>query len=141
RLRRTADHQRDPAGSADHPRPTRRGLVARADPAGVRRCRPYRAGHRGGGSTCRQGIRPCCRDSRRVIVVDENAASESLLKAIQSWYRGKVCNIRELLPGAVIKDEMIPRLLATALQPTFATSNVSDFWQQIRPHPRFCVIC
>ena len=76
-----------------------------------------------------------------MIVVDENAAGETLLNLIRGWYRGKVCGIRDLLPGAVIKDEMIPRLLAAELQPTFVTFNVSDFWQEIKPHSKFCIVC
>jgi len=76
-----------------------------------------------------------------VIVVDENSAGESVLSEIRGWYRGRVCGIRDLLPGAVIKDEMIPRLLARESQPTFVTTNVSDFWQLVRADRRYCVVC
>ncbi len=72
-----------------------------------------------------------------MIVVDENSADETVLSGIRVWYRGRVCSIRDLLPGAVIKDEMIPRLPAREIQPTFVTTNVSDFWQLVRADRRY----
>jgi len=71
----------------------------------------------------------------------ENAAGEALLAEIRKWYPGSVCTVRELLPGAVIKDEMISRVLAKVSEATSVTTNVSDFWQVIRADPHFCVIC
>jgi hypothetical protein len=76
-----------------------------------------------------------------VIVLDEHMPGGRLSKAIRYWYKGKVTFVRDLRPGTVIKDDVIPQLLRQFAQPTFATINVSHFWQQVPIDQRFCVVC
>jgi hypothetical protein len=76
-----------------------------------------------------------------VIVLDEQLKQVGVEAAIRRWYRGSVCSIRDLRPGTVIKDDVVPVLLRTAAQPTFVTVDWMDFWQRAEPHPRFCLIC
>jgi hypothetical protein len=76
-----------------------------------------------------------------VIVLDEQLKQVGAQEAIRHWYRGSVCTIRDLRPGTVIKDDVIPVLLRAAAQPTFVTVDWMDFWQRAAPHPRFCLVC
>jgi len=75
-----------------------------------------------------------------VIVLDENLDEQRVRKPIALRHRGKVCSIRDLRPGSVIKDEAIPSLLIEH-RATFLTSNAADFWRCVSGHPRYCVIC
>jgi hypothetical protein len=76
-----------------------------------------------------------------VIVLDEQLLGRGLEALIAAWYPGKICIIKVLRPGTVIKDDAIPTLLAQEDSPAFVTINESDFWQIISPDPRFCVVC
>jgi hypothetical protein len=65
-----------------------------------------------------------------------------MVDSVQSWYRGAVVSIKDLRPGTVIRDEVIPSLLCKKrILPAFVTINVIDFWQKIAIDSRFCVIC
>ena len=75
-----------------------------------------------------------------MIVLDEHLG-ESLLAAVDRWYRGRVCRVTDLRPHSLIKDEAIPHLLRLQRFPTFVTVNESDFWQRVAIDRRFCVIC
>jgi hypothetical protein len=76
-----------------------------------------------------------------MIVLDEQLMDAELSAAIAAWSRSRVCNITDLRPDTVIKDEAIPTLLRQVRQPTFVTINFSDFWGRVRPDARFCMIC
>ena len=76
-----------------------------------------------------------------MIVLDEHLKRVGVQEAIRRWYRGSVCTIRDLRPGTIIKDDVVPVLLQAAAQPTFVTVDWMDFWQRTMPHPRFCLIC
>jgi hypothetical protein len=76
-----------------------------------------------------------------VIVLDEHLKQVGVEVSIRRWYRGSVCSIRDLRPGTIIKDDVVPALLRTAAQPTFVTVDWMDFWQRMEPHPRFCLVC
>lgn len=76
-----------------------------------------------------------------MIVLDEHLADHALGAQIAVWYLGRVLSVRELRPGTVIKDEAMTTLLRTAVEPTFVTINVSDFWQKVRANPRFAIVC
>lgn len=76
-----------------------------------------------------------------MIVLDENLLVLRADRGILKWYQGRVCYITALRLGTNIKDEAIPMLLQQAKGATFVTSNVSDFWKRITPHPRYCIIC
>ncbi len=76
-----------------------------------------------------------------MIVLDEQLLGYGLRKSIKRWYRGRVAGITELRPGTVITDDAIPVLLRTAPRPCFVTINVTDFWRQLAPDPRFCIVC
>jgi len=76
-----------------------------------------------------------------VIVLDENTIQESIIVAIEHWYAGRVCVIGDLRPHTLIKDEAIPALLIRERQPTFLTTNVTDFWQKMAAHDRYCIVC
>jgi hypothetical protein len=76
-----------------------------------------------------------------LIVLDEQLKQVGAQEAIRRWYRGSVCTIRDLRPGTVIKDDVVPVLLRAAAQPTFVTVDWMDFWQRAVPHPRFCLVC
>jgi hypothetical protein len=76
-----------------------------------------------------------------MIVLDEHLQGVGIEGAIARWYRGRVCFITELRPNIVIKDEMIPHLLRTVSQPTFVTLNWRHFWERIRAHDDYCIVC
>jgi hypothetical protein len=46
-----------------------------------------------------------------MIVLDELLSNLRMRSAIRDWYLGKVVYVRELRPGTVIKDDVVPRLL------------------------------
>lgn len=75
-----------------------------------------------------------------MIVVDENLHDLRIMDAISTWYPGQVISVVTLRPGTVIKDEVIPTLLLQATQPTFVTTNVTDFWRKSEPHRAYCII-
>ncbi|MBI3946955.1 MAG: hypothetical protein HY321_13610 [Armatimonadetes bacterium] len=76
-----------------------------------------------------------------MIILDENVLRESICAAIARWYTGRVRFISDLRLNSVIKDEAIPGLLMSERQPTFVTTNTTDFSQRVAPHPRYCVVC
>lgn len=71
-----------------------------------------------------------------MIVLDENLQVLRLGNPIARWYRGRVCYIIDLDPGAVIKDEAIPVYLQQLRRATFVTTNVTDFWRRVRADSR-----
>ena len=77
-----------------------------------------------------------------MIVLDENLSHRPYVRdVIVKWYAGKVVIIRDLRPGSRILDEAIPVLLAQQKQPTFVTTNVTDFWRRVPADRRYCIIC
>jgi hypothetical protein len=75
-----------------------------------------------------------------MITVDANLHDRRIIKAISTWYSGRVVSVVTLRPGTVIKDEAIPALLLKARQPTFVTINVTEFWRKVRPHRACCIV-
>lgn len=75
-----------------------------------------------------------------MIIFDENA-KQQVLRDTSVWYKGRVASITTLRLGTIIKDDVIPALLRSVKQPTFVTNNVFDFWQKIRAHPHYCIMC
>lgn len=75
-----------------------------------------------------------------MIVLDEHLHGHSIMAAISAWFPGQVIPIINLRPGSLIKDDVIPTLLHKAVQPTFVTINVTDFWKRVRPHSNFCIV-
>ena len=75
-----------------------------------------------------------------MIVVDENLHDRRIMEAISVWYPGSVVSVVTLRPRTIIKDEAIPSLLLKAVQPTFVTINVIDFWKKVQPHSGYCII-
>jgi len=76
-----------------------------------------------------------------MIVLDEHLNGLEVERAIQRWYLGRVCNITELRPGSVTKDDGIPHLLRGEQQPTFVTLIWKHFWQRTTAHRGFCIVC
>ena len=76
-----------------------------------------------------------------MIVLDENTIQERIIVALARWYKGQVCTLRDLRPHTIIKDDAIPALLARAPQPTFVTTNLTDFWQKAVADNRYCIVC
>ncbi len=76
-----------------------------------------------------------------MIVLDENILGEVVVKGLQTWYKGKVASINEFRSDTVVKDDAVPTLLRTVKQPTFLTTNVSDYWGKMPAHPAYCIIC
>ena len=76
-----------------------------------------------------------------MIVLDENIHQQRILADIAAWYRGQVRSITTLRAHTLIKDDVIPTLLQSAQQPTFVTTNVTDFWPYVSAHSRYCIIC
>jgi len=72
--------------------------------------------------------------------LDENLKDQFLIDAIARWYSGKVIPVQALRLHTVVKDDVIPQLLLTALRPTFVTINVNDFWRKVQPHPRYSIV-
>ncbi len=76
-----------------------------------------------------------------MIVLDEQLLGRNLEIEIARWYPGPVCFITDLRPGSVIKDDAIPQLLQTVIQPTFVTINERDFWRKTVATDYFCIVC
>lgn len=76
-----------------------------------------------------------------MIVLDEHLNGLGVDTAIRRWYQDRVCEIRDLRPGSVIKDDAVPHLLRTQHQPTFVTLNWKHFWQRTAADRRFSVVC
>jgi hypothetical protein len=81
-----------------------------------------------------------------MIIVDKNLRTPRVIKAISTWYRGKVIPViscpvgTTLRPNTIVKDDAIPALLQGANRPTFVTINVTDFWGRVPPHAGYCII-
>lgn len=76
-----------------------------------------------------------------MIVLDDNIDEPDVLPLLKRWAKGKVVFLRELRAGTIIKDEAIPTLLRQQKQPTFVTTNATDFWRRVPADRRYCVIC
>jgi hypothetical protein len=76
-----------------------------------------------------------------MIILDENVHQQSIMANIAVWYRGQVRSITTLRPNTVIKDDAMPVLLRNTRQPTFVTTNVTDFWRRVPAHSRYSIIC
>jgi hypothetical protein len=76
-----------------------------------------------------------------MIVIDENIRAKDVIAEIARWYQGQVLSITDLRLGTIIKDDAVPKLLQAVRFPTFITTNVSDFWHIVEPHPSFCILC
>ena len=74
-----------------------------------------------------------------MIILDENVHQQSIMTSIAAWYRGQVLSITMLRPNTLIKDEAVPVLLRRAQQPTFVTTNVTDFWRRVPAHSRYSI--
>lgn len=76
-----------------------------------------------------------------MIVLDENIFDYDFLPDYKSWYKGKITTIRDLRRGSLIKDDAIPTILRSVKQPTFITTNISDFWPKMPSHTSYCLMC
>jgi hypothetical protein len=72
-----------------------------------------------------------------MIVLDENVSE----KKVTRWAKGKVVSARDLRSGSKIPDDAIPMLLRQQKQPTFVTTNATDFWRRAPAHNGYCIIC
>ncbi|MBC8233311.1 hypothetical protein H8E77_27505 [bacterium] len=73
------------------------------------------------------------------IIADEQLNVQRVLLPIQRWTTA--LRITSLRPGTVIKDDVIPNLLAQEKQPTFVTMNIKDFWEPTLRDKRYCIVC
>ncbi len=76
-----------------------------------------------------------------MIVLDENILGEIVIDGLKAWYKGKVVSINKLRADTVVKDDAVPTILRTVKQPTFLTTNVSDYWRKMPAHAAYCMIC
>lgn len=76
-----------------------------------------------------------------MIVFDENIFDYDVIDDLNRWYKGKVVSVKRLRLRTLVKDDSIPTLLRTVKQPTFLTTNVSDFWRKMPAHRAYCMIC
>jgi hypothetical protein len=76
-----------------------------------------------------------------MIILDEHLQGLSLETEISRWYRGRVFIVKQLRPGTIIKDDVIPILLYQTKQPTFVTINYTDFWRRVSADERYCIVC
>jgi hypothetical protein len=76
-----------------------------------------------------------------MIVFDENIFDYDVIDDLNHWYKGKVVSIKHLRLRTLVKDDSIPALLRTVKQPTFLTTNVTDFWRKMPAHRAYCMIC
>jgi hypothetical protein len=76
-----------------------------------------------------------------MIVFDENIFDQDVIDDLNRWYKGKVVSIKDLRLRTLIKDEAVPTILRTVKQPTFLTTNVSDYWRKMPAHATYCMIC
>jgi hypothetical protein len=76
-----------------------------------------------------------------LIVLDEQL-NPLLINEIQKWYRGRIVFVSDLRPDTIIKDEVIPQLLArTKKHPAFVTINSKDFWKKTHSGKQVCIVC
>jgi len=73
------------------------------------------------------------------IIADEQLHVQRVLRPIQHWTTAR--RITSLRPSTVIKDDVIPGLLAREKRPTFVTMNVKDFWKSALRDRRYCIVC
>jgi hypothetical protein len=76
-----------------------------------------------------------------MIVFDENVHQQRLMETVAAWYHGQVMSITALRAGTIIRDDTIPALLHRVRQPTFVTTNVTDFWRCVPAHSRYSIVC
>jgi hypothetical protein len=77
-----------------------------------------------------------------MIVLDEQLSNARIVGGVERIYRGSVRTITDLAPPhAVIKDELVPRLLRQHRGSTLVTINWTDFWRVLEPDERFSCIC
>ena len=76
-----------------------------------------------------------------MIVLDEQLGWPDVQRDIAAWYQGSVLFVTNLQPGAVIKDDAIPRLLRRQNQPTFVTINERHFWRRVELDRHFGIVC
>lgn len=76
-----------------------------------------------------------------MIVLDECISAQLLFDKLKAWHKGKVCSVNALRAATLVKDDSIPTLLRTVKQPTFLTTNVSDFWRKMPAHRAYCIVC
>ncbi|NUO78839.1 hypothetical protein HUU05_02085 [candidate division KSB1 bacterium] len=76
-----------------------------------------------------------------MIVLDENIFGRIVVKGLTTWYKGQLTSINELRVNTVVKDDAVPVILRTVKQPTFITTNVSDYWRKMPAHKAYCMIC
>jgi len=76
-----------------------------------------------------------------MIVFDENIFDQDVIDDLNRWHKGKVVSIKDLRLRTLIKDEAVPAILRTVKQPTFLTTNVSDYWRKMPAHAAYCMIC
>lgn len=75
-----------------------------------------------------------------MIILDENVHRRAVSEDIERWYPGQVVSITDLRPRSTIKDEAVSTLLRRAKEPTFVTTNTTDYWNKIELSPAYCVI-
>ena len=76
-----------------------------------------------------------------MMILDDNLDAQDVLVPLRRWLKGKVMFLRDLRAGTLIKDDAVPMLLTQQKQPTFLTTNVTDFWRRVAADRRYCVIC
>jgi len=76
-----------------------------------------------------------------MIIFDENVHQQRLMETVAAWYHGRVVSITALRSGTIIRDDAIPTLLQRMRQPTFMTTNVTDFWRRVPAHSRYSIVC
>jgi len=76
-----------------------------------------------------------------MIVLDENIFGQIVIDRLGVWYKGKLTSVNKLRADTVVKDDAIPTILRTVKQPTFLTTNISDFWRKMPAHGAYCMIC
>ena|ERR1051326_3517762 len=76
-----------------------------------------------------------------MIVLDEQLQDKKIFAEIAHWYPGQVISIKEAHRLTQILDDAVPTLLHGLKDPTFVTTNYTDFWPKIEAHPGYCVIC
>ncbi len=74
-----------------------------------------------------------------MIVVDEAISNKQVIADILRWYPGQVVSVKSLRPNTRLFDEEIPRYLLELKQPTFVTTNYTDWNKRQLAHAGYCI--
>ena len=75
-----------------------------------------------------------------MIILDESVGADKIRDEIRAWHKCEVTTVHTL-GFSGMQDTAIPALLRRHPGCIFVTDNWSDFWNKVKGHPDFTIIC